>query len=120
MNIIGRRKLWFAISLGLVIPGLIALFIWGLKPGIDFTGGQEMEIKTTSSQDKVRKVLEENKAKDITITPSGEGLLLIRYSDKGGGLGANSSGHKIQLAECGGYRSLLFIGWAGSQSRHHA
>ncbi len=85
MNIIGRRKLWFAISLGLVIPGLIALFIWGLKPGIDFTGGQEMEIKTTSSQDKVRKVLEENKAKDITITPSGEGLLLIRYSDKGAG-----------------------------------
>ena len=38
MNIIGRRKLWYSISLAIIVPGLIALAVWGLKPGIDFAG----------------------------------------------------------------------------------
>lgn len=83
MNIIGRRKLWFTISIILILPGLISLALWGLKPGIDFTGGQEMEIKGAASQDAIRAVLEAAKVKDITITPSGNDALLIRYSDKG-------------------------------------
>lgn len=85
MNIIGRRKLWFAISLILILPGLISLALWGLKPGIDFTGGQELEVKGAPSQDEVRVVLESAKVKDVTITPSGSDALLIRYSDKGVG-----------------------------------
>ncbi len=85
MNIIGRRKLWFTISLVLILPGLISLVLWGLKPGIDFTGGQEMEVKGTASQDDIRAILESAKVKDITITPSGNDAILIRYSDKGVG-----------------------------------
>ena len=50
MNIIGRRKLWFIISILLVLPGTIALIVWGLKPGIDFTGGQELEISGQATQ----------------------------------------------------------------------
>lgn len=45
MNIIGLRKIWYLISAILVLPGIIALFVWGLKPGIDFRGGTQMEIK---------------------------------------------------------------------------
>ena len=38
-DIVGKRNLWFAISAILTIPGLIFIFLGGLKPSIDFTGG---------------------------------------------------------------------------------
>ncbi len=85
MTIIGRRKLWFIISLALILPGIVALMLWGLRPGIDFTGGQLMEIKGASDQEAVRQVFADQKVKDVTITPSGSDTLLIRYSDKGVG-----------------------------------
>lgn len=81
MNIIGRRKLWFAISLVLIIPGCISLAIWGLKPGIDFRGGQEMEIKGTQDQAAVRTIFVSAGAKDITVTTTGGDGLLIRYRE---------------------------------------
>src|SRR5689334_14524095 len=43
-DIVGRRYLFFAISLLIIIPGVIALGIWGLKLGIDFTGGTLWEV----------------------------------------------------------------------------
>jgi preprotein translocase subunit SecF len=39
MNIIGRRKIWFAISLALIIPGIISLLLQGLNLGLDFSKG---------------------------------------------------------------------------------
>jgi preprotein translocase subunit SecF len=36
---VGLRNLWFAISLLIIIPGLVAYFSKGLNKGIDFTGG---------------------------------------------------------------------------------
>jgi preprotein translocase subunit SecF len=48
MNIIKHRYLYFGISLLVIVPGLIALFLWGLPTGIDFTGGSLLEIKLSS------------------------------------------------------------------------
>lgn len=45
MEIIRRRYLYFAISLLVIIPGLISLAIWGLPLAIDFTGGSMLEIQ---------------------------------------------------------------------------
>jgi preprotein translocase subunit SecF len=39
-----RRRLWFAISLAIIIPGVISLLVNGLRLGIDFTGGTLWEI----------------------------------------------------------------------------
>jgi preprotein translocase subunit SecF len=44
-----RRKLWFAISLLVIIPGLISLVLSGLKLGIDFTGGTLWEVRFSES-----------------------------------------------------------------------
>src|SRR3989344_743432 len=44
MNIIKHRKIFFIISAAVIIPGIISLFFNGLKLGIDFTGGSELEI----------------------------------------------------------------------------
>jgi preprotein translocase subunit SecF len=47
MNLIKHRYLYFAISLLVIVPGLIALVLWGLPVGIDFTGGSLLEIRVT-------------------------------------------------------------------------
>lgn len=57
MNIVGKRKIWFIISILLILPGTIALILWGLKPGIDFTGGQEMEVTGSTNQTQVREIV---------------------------------------------------------------
>lgn len=82
MNIVGKRKIWFTVSILLILPGIIALVLWGLKPGIDFTGGQEMEISGSTNQTQVREIVAKTGVKDITVTTSGNERLLIRYSDK--------------------------------------
>lgn len=48
MNIIKYRYIYFAISLLVIIPGIIALAIWGLPRGIDFTGGSLLEVRFES------------------------------------------------------------------------
>jgi preprotein translocase subunit SecF len=44
-DIVGKRKLWFAISAFLTLPGLLFIFLGGLRPSIDFTGGTEWEVR---------------------------------------------------------------------------
>ena len=50
MNIIKNKNWFFALSLAVIIPGLIALSMWGLKLGIDFSGGTLWEVKITESK----------------------------------------------------------------------
>ncbi len=44
MWVIKYRKLFYAISAILVIASFVSLSIWGVKPGIDFTGGTLIEV----------------------------------------------------------------------------
>ena len=81
MNIVGRRKLWFAISILVILPGIIALALWGLKPGIDFAGGQVMEVGKVVESDTIKPVFERAGVRDITITTTGSGTILVRYRD---------------------------------------
>ena len=45
MDIVGKRYLYFGISLSVIIPGIIALILWGLPLAIDFTGGSMLEVQ---------------------------------------------------------------------------
>ena len=44
LNIIGRRNLFFAISLVIIIPGILSMATRGFLLGIDFAGGTEFTI----------------------------------------------------------------------------
>lgn len=62
MNIIGKKYLYFAISLIIIIPGLISLILWGLPLSIDFTGGSRLTLtfsKTVEQKtaDQIKSVL---------------------------------------------------------------
>ncbi|MDD2234995.1 MAG: protein translocase subunit SecF [Desulfitobacteriaceae bacterium] len=43
-NLVKKRYWWFALSLLLLIPGIISLFLQGLNLGIDFTGGTMLDV----------------------------------------------------------------------------
>ncbi len=44
MNIIGKKYWYFAISLVVIIPGIISLALFGLNLSIDFTGGSRITL----------------------------------------------------------------------------
>ncbi len=48
MNLIKYRYLYFAISLLIIVPGILALIFWKLPLGIDFTGGSLLEVQFKS------------------------------------------------------------------------
>ncbi len=50
MNIIKFRYIFFFISGALIVASIAAVLIFGLKPGIDFTGGTLWQIKLATSQ----------------------------------------------------------------------
>lgn len=58
-HLASRRKIWYAISMIAIVPGLISLVLFGLKLGIDFTGGTLWEIQFNQSvtSEQVKEVL---------------------------------------------------------------
>ena len=69
LNIIGRRKLFYGVSLAIIVPGLIFLFLGGLKPSIEFTGGTQIQVKYdhSVSQADVQKAVAAQGFKDNTV-----------------------------------------------------
>lgn len=84
LNIIGRRRLWFIISLLIILPGTYSLFRWGLKVGIEFTGGQVMEVTAPAGQSSIQPVFEAAGVEDVGIVSSGSSLYTVRYRQPAG------------------------------------
>ncbi|MDI6709741.1 MAG: protein translocase subunit SecF [Thermoanaerobacterales bacterium] len=79
-DFIGRRKIWYILSLLVIIPGIISLFTQGLNLGIDFTGGNLMEFRFQEdvTVDEIRNVLRDFGLERSPIQTSGERGAIIR------------------------------------------
>lgn len=44
MDIIGKKYIYFAISLFVIVPGIVALLLWGFNLSIEFTGGSKVTM----------------------------------------------------------------------------
>ena len=76
MNIMGKRKYLYLLSLAVIIPGVISLSICKLKLSIDFTGGSVTEVSGTYDESKVRSIAEKNGYQNIVLTKSDNVLIL--------------------------------------------
>lgn len=81
MNIIGKRKLYYIFSGIIIVPGILALYFWGLKLGIDFTGGSVLEI--TAKNTNQEKVLEASKEKvsNVQVIASENDTYIIKFKE---------------------------------------
>ena len=82
-DIIGKKWIYFAISTLVIVPGIISLFIWGIKPSIDFTGGTLVELqfsgdKKDKASEEIKKIAELNGIGVGSIQLSGNNTYLLR------------------------------------------
>jgi len=83
-NIIGKKKIFLTISGVLCGLSLLALIFWGLKPGIDFTGGTMMEIKfkeKTLTNQEIKDNLKEFNLGEINIQLAENGKTVLRFKE---------------------------------------
>jgi len=82
-DIIGRRYWFFALSLLVIVPGIIALAIWGVPLSIDYTGGTLLELQfgQTVSITQVREVYTAHGYGDSTVQTSGANIAIIRSKE---------------------------------------
>jgi preprotein translocase subunit SecF len=82
IDIVGKRYLFFAISLIIIIPGLVGLGLWGLPLSIDFTGGSLIEVVfesgTAPPLGEIRALYEEFGFPDSLAQTSGNDIVIVR------------------------------------------
>lgn len=73
-HLAGKRHLWFAISGALLVPCVLALALWGLPFGIDFTGGSVWEIRYEQPVDTeaITQVLVDNGRAEASVQRVGD------------------------------------------------
>jgi preprotein translocase subunit SecF len=84
INILGKRYIFFAISLLVIVPGILLAVIGGLPLAIDFTGGSLLEVQFESGQTPltadVHQLYEELGVPDAQVQTTGVDTLLVRSS----------------------------------------
>ena len=81
-KIIQKRNIWLGVSAALFVVFVLALFVWGLKYGIDFTGGRSLEVKFNKLQPSVSEVentLASLKLGDLIVQPAGENNMILSF-----------------------------------------
>ncbi|HEY1420434.1 MAG TPA: protein translocase subunit SecF [Candidatus Dormibacteraeota bacterium] len=115
LNIIGRRNIFFAISLLIIIPGIISMATRGFLLGIDFAGGTEFTVNFVDnpSISQVEAAVNAENDNGSVIQTTGGGFI-IRYppltpqqqklvvDDLQRRLGPMSGGAPQQILEVGG------------------
>jgi len=83
-KIIQKKNIWLAISGVLFVIFLAVLLVWGLKLGIDFTGGSLLEVSFKGSRPTVARVeagLAELKLSSLIVQPAGEQDLQLKFQE---------------------------------------
>jgi preprotein translocase subunit SecF len=81
MNILGRRYFFFALSLIIILPGLVILFTGGLPLSIDFTGGSLLEVAFANASPAPAEIIalyEDANIRDVQVQTSETGSYIIR------------------------------------------
>jgi preprotein translocase subunit SecF len=81
LRIVYRRKIFFIISIILFLMGVVSLSLWGLKLGVDFTGGTIAEYSFGNGRPDilaVRDAFGKENITDIQIQPAGDKEIILR------------------------------------------
>jgi preprotein translocase subunit SecF len=84
INILGKRYIFFLLSLLIIIPGMVVLGIWKLPLAIDFTGGSYLEVKFDHREipppAEVVVLFNQLGVKDVQVLTTESGTLIAKSS----------------------------------------
>jgi preprotein translocase subunit SecF len=120
-TLVSKRYYWFALSLLLIVPGVISLIFFGLRLGIDFTGGTLWELQfaqpvTTAA---ISEVLADNGYEGAIIQQTGQSsdnTFLIRIPELTEGSAAKDAIEAQFAAELGDFTEREFSTVGGAVS----
>ncbi|HVQ43460.1 MAG TPA: protein translocase subunit SecF [Candidatus Saccharimonadia bacterium] len=81
MNLIGKRRIWYGISVVMIVPGLVSLLMFGLRLGIDFSSGQLLVAAGSVATAQVDDAAKGLGFQDIQVVQSGSDQTQIRFRD---------------------------------------
>lgn len=84
MNITKNLKYFFILPAVLTILALTALFVWGLKPGIELAGGSLLEVvypEGRPTAEAIHTAIEGLELGEVRVQPSGENGYTLRQRD---------------------------------------
>jgi preprotein translocase subunit SecF len=96
LPIIKHRNFWLCTAVVYTIIALVALGLWGLKFGIEYTGGSLLEVEYSAQVPAISTLSDRLKAVDIEgteIKPAGEKGAIFRFRD------VNEDTHQKIVAE---------------------
>ena len=116
-----KRKLWFTISLLVIVPGLISLLFSGLKLGIDFTGGTlwEMRFSQPATAVQIETALHGAGLESVIVQQSGSAAdesFLVRIPEVPEGSARKAELTKALQSEVGPFTELEYSTVGGALS----
>ncbi len=85
LKIISKRNFYYGISVVLIIAAIVFLIIWGLRMGIDFTGGSLLEVSFKDmDRPSNQEIIESLNGLDLgqlTVQPSGQQGVILRFQE---------------------------------------
>lgn len=105
-DFVGRRKLWYGISILITVTALVGLLVNGLNKGIEFSGGAVFTTPKTSvstSDARTKALAAAGGRHDVIVQKLGTGGLRIQVSDINGPAATKA---KQQIADDLGVKSV--------------
>lgn len=82
-NLVKNQKYFLSFSGVLIVCGLLAILIWGLKPGLDFTGGSLLEVAFQEARPDNQAIEQKigSLVEKPVLIPAGENDLIIKMKE---------------------------------------
>jgi SecD/SecF fusion protein len=83
IDIVGKKKVWFALSGAFIALGVLAWAIDGLKLGVDFAGGSELQLRFENpvTVRQVQSALAQGGVRDARVVVGENNLVFIRTKE---------------------------------------
>jgi SecD/SecF fusion protein len=85
-NVVGKRGLWYALSVAIIVPTVVFAALGGFKPGIDFTGGNEFTLRFTQpvKRDDVERAFAQAGVPEAAAQIAGDNTVFVRIPQASG------------------------------------
>jgi|AntRauTorckE6833_2_1112554.scaffolds.fasta_scaffold00115_3 preprotein translocase subunit SecF len=83
-KIIPLRKIWLSLSAILVTLSIVAIAVWGLNFGLDFTGGSLLELKVHNQEvnnTEIKEALEPLELSSLVVQSTENDTVILRFQD---------------------------------------